>query len=837
MTDSENMDKAKTQFLNGLRLFEIGQYDEAERAFETSLEFVPDRNSTRLNLALVQAKLKKNEKALVQADWIYDHLKSDPSALLQLAAIYFDIGEYDRSLQCIELAETRNLISESLLLCRGNIHKIRKQYQLAIQYYDQALILNTKSADAWINKAIIYLEQSEIENANTAASAALQINPHNAGSLINIGIVRKLQNKTAEAETFFNQAIQSSPRNAKACNNLAVIYYETSRYDEALAYFKTALEIDPDYVEAHSNLGNVHLALGQFSDAEKQYETAIALDPSYVLAISNLGNLYLKQHRYTDALKCFEIGISLEPENAKLHFDLGNLRLEKSQPRLAIASFNEAIRINPEYAQAYANRGSAYDLQISTADAIRDYETALQLDPAVENVFGALFYAKLKICDWTNYAAMHDNLIKQFNENSSATIGPFSLLGLVDDPAMQLENSRRYSKKILGVDKPRILKPNPARKKINIAYYSSDFRQHPMSYLMAELFELHDREQFHVTAFAFGPPSDQPIRKRIELGVDRFVMVDRLSDDDIIKTSIDYGIDIAINLNGYTKGERSTLFANRCAPIQVSYLGYPGTMGLQGMDYIIADSTIIPPGYEQYIDEKIAFMPHTYVVNDRKREKAKGTSSRRDHGLPESGFVYCCFNNTYKIQPDIFNSWMTILRAVPDSILWLLSDEPAVKENLAKEAFSRGINPARIVYAPFTSDLSYHFERLYHSDLFLDTLLYNAHTTASDSLWNGVPVLTCPGASFPSRVASSLLNAIDLPELIVESLDAYQNLAIELGMNSKMHALIKEKLRRNILTTPLFDSPKFTQHIESAYLHMIMRLDSGLEPDTFYVSK
>jgi predicted O-linked N-acetylglucosamine transferase (SPINDLY family) len=371
-------------------------------------------------------------------------------------------------------------------------------------------------------------------------------------------------------------------------------------------------------------------------------------------------------------------------------------------------------------------------------------------------------------------------------------------------------------------------------KKIRIGYFSADFHNHATMYLMAGLFELHDATNFEIYGFSFGPKSTDVMKLRAQRAMREFVDITRLSDAEVASLSRNYEIDIAVDLKGYTKDSRPQIFLERAAPIQISYLGYPGTMGISSIDYLIADKVLIPADDKSAYSEQIIYLPHSYQVNDSQRSFLRENYTREEFSLPAEGFIFCCFNNNWKITPEVFSCWMQILSAVKNSVLWLFEDNPTAAVNLREEASNRNIDPNRIVFAKRMSHEK-HLARYRLGDLFLDTLPYNAHTTASDALWTGLPVLTCMGNSFAGRVAASLLTNIGLPELITRSLQEYESLAIELATNPDKLTQIKTKLAENRLTTPLFDTPLFTKHIEAAYQAVYDRYQSGLQPDHIYV--
>jgi predicted O-linked N-acetylglucosamine transferase (SPINDLY family) len=402
---------------------------------------------------------------------------------------------------------------------------------------------------------------------------------------------------------------------------------------------------------------------------------------------------------------------------------------------------------------------------------------------------------------------------------------------LSDDALLHKKSSKIYIQSKYPFNP--VLEPilrRPQSQKIRVGYYSADFHNHATGCLMAELFELHDKSQFELVGFSFGPITNDEMRQRLEKSFDQFIEVGNRSDIEIAQLSRDLNIDIAVDLKGFTQDARTGIFSHRAAPIQVNYLGYPGTLGADYMDYIIADKTLIPPELQSCYSEKVVYLPNSYQVNDRKRLISERQFTRQELGLPEHGFIFCCFNNNYKILPATFEGWMRILKAVEGSVLWLLQDNAWATENLKKEAEKQGIALDRLVFAE-RLPLSEHLARHRLADLFLDTFPYNAHTTTSDALWSGLPVLTKMGKSFASRVAASLLNAVGLSELITSTQEEYEALAIELAMNSKKLETIKLKLANNRLTAPLFDTPLFTKNLESAYIKMYERYQNDLKPD------
>jgi predicted O-linked N-acetylglucosamine transferase (SPINDLY family) len=458
----------------------------------------------------------------------------------------------------------------------------------------------------------------------------------------------------------------------------------------------------------------------------------------------------------------------------------------------------------------------------------------LKIRPDFEFITGTLQHVKMLICNWKNLDNQKNLLLKSINANEKVA-RPFPILALLDTPTTQRACAELFIKanypqnNTLG-SIPKITKIN----KIRLGYFSADFHNHATAYLMTNFFELHDKNQFEIYAFSFGFSQEDEMRARLKNAFDEFIDVSHQSDQVVAKLSRELGIDIAIDLKGFTRDSRAGIFSYRAAPIQVNYLGYPGTMGVDYIDYIIGDRTLIPAKSQEFYSEKVIYLPNSYQVNDRTRVISDQQFSRAELGLPEDSFVFCCFNNNYKILPETFDGWMRILIAVEGSVLWLFQDNDWVVNNLKEEAQKRGISEGRLVFAK-RLHLSEHLARHRQADLFLDTFPYNAHTTASDALWAGLPLLTLMGESFASRVAASLLTAIDLPELITNSQEDYESLAIELATNPAKLKEIKTKLESNRLTTPLFDTPRFTKHLEDAYTKIYERYHADLPPEHIYI--
>lgn len=753
---------------------------------------------------------------------------------------------------------------------RGLIAYQQENYQLADELISKAVQINPNSAAAYSNHGIVLKALKQLDAAAASYKRAVAINPNHAAVHKNLGNVLLELKQFDAAISSYESAIAIKPDYAEAYNYRGVALQELKQLDAAVASFETAIAFEPDYADAYNNRGNALKELKQLDAAVASFDQAIVIMPNLVEAYNNRGNALQELKQLEAAVASFERAIALKPDFAEAYTNRGNALKELKQLDAAIASHDHAIRIKPDFAEAYHNRGMVFHelRQFDTAlanyeravalkpdfaqsyidsgsilqnlnkhnDALQCYEKAFRIKPDSEYLYGTIIHIKMKVCDWetleSNFAELKNKIL--LNEK---TIIPFDLFGLLDSLELQKKSSEifahhRYpANYLLGS-----ICKRPSREKIRIGYFSADFGQHPVSLLTAELYERHDRSKFDIMAFSFGYHPISEIRNRLSDGFDQFMDVRDKNDQEVAQLSRDLQIDIAVDLGGYTRDCRTGIFSYRAAPIQVNYLGFPGTMGADFIDYIIADNTLIQPQFEIHYSEKIVYLPNSYMVNDSQRKLSGRQFKRQDFGLPTTGFVFCCFNNTYKITPTIFDCWMRILKAVDSSVLWLRDDNYIASNNLKKQAELRGVCADRLIFAKPIKEYSEHLTRHRQADLFIDTLPFNAHTTASDALWAGLPVLTCMGETFASRVAASLLNALHLPEMITYNLEDYERLAIKLAINSAKLLEIKTKLENNRFTTPLFDTRLFTKHIETAYTQMYKRYQADLPPDHIYIS-
>jgi predicted O-linked N-acetylglucosamine transferase (SPINDLY family) len=495
---------------------------------------------------------------------------------------------------------------------------------------------------------------------------------------------------------------------------------------------------------ACNNLGLVLRAQQRPQDALACFDRALAQDPANALAWNNRGLVRQELGRLDEALLDFTQAARLHGGFVEAHANRANVLKELGRPAEALAAAERALALDPAVATAHAIRGEML-IELGRADeAAASYARAMELDPSIPYLPGNLLHARMYCGDWTGFDASCRGLVAAIDRGERAAL-PFFALTIPTTPAEQQRCARVYVEGLALPAAPAASTgPRRAHDRIRVAYLSADFRNHPTAHLLAGAIERHDRAQFEVTALYHGPDVHDEWRARLEAGFERFLDVGARSDEDVAALVRDLGIDILVDLMGHTKLARPGICARRAAPVQACYLGYPGTTGARFFDYLIADRTVIAPSARPYYDEKIAFMPLSYQVNDSTKRIAEGSPDRAALGLPDRGFVFCCFNNGFKITPDVFGIWMRLLRAVPGSVLWLLEANAALARNLRREAAARGVAGERLVFAP-RMPLAPHLARHRCADLFVDTFHYNAHTTASDALWAGLPLVTCPG--------------------------------------------------------------------------------------------
>ncbi len=694
-----------------------------------------------------------------------------------------------------DLEKAKRLFLDALALHEGG------ELERAEALYEQALALAPDRASVMNNLAAVYLERGKVAEARRLCEAMLKKHPDDEGALLNLGSCLVRQGAAAEALPLYDRILKLNPGYPDAYNNRGNALQALNRHEEALAEYDRALAVRPDYADAHFNRGNALLALKRTEESIESYDRALAIRPGRADVYFNRGNALMKLGRQDDAL----------------------------------ASYDRALAIQPGHVDALSNRGLVLQALGRRTELIENYGVLLAVAPEYPCIPGYYLHAQLDCCVWQGYEESVGRIVDGVRAGKRSD-SPFHFLAVSESADDQL----RCARICVAEEYPAAAEPvwrgeRYRHDRIRVAYVSADLHSHAVPNLIAGLFEAHDRTRFEITAVSLGPEQNDAMRARLKAAVDRFVDVRDRSDHQAAALLRELEVDIAVDLQGFTWGCRPGIFARRAAPVQVNYLGYPGTLGADYMDYIVGDRHVIPPAHDACYSEKVVRLPDSYQVNDAKRRIADYTPTRVELGLPEDAFVFCCFNNNYKIAPHVFNVWMRLLRETERSVLWLLEDNEAAAKNLRREASQRGLAPARLVFAPRVR-MEEHLSRLRRADLFLDTRPYNAHVTASDALWAGVPLVTCQGGTFAGRVAASLLNAAGLPELVTTSWEEYRLLALRLAADREMLADLRKRLARNRASCALFDTDRFRRHIESAYATMHARAQRGEPPASFDVA-
>ena len=710
-------------------------------------------------------------------------------------------------------------------------HKVAKK-ALAELGPKQPQAVNPSKVD---QEALIALfNQGQFTQAVVQAEAMAQSFPKSFFVWNLLAAAQASLGETEKALEGFRKTIELNPNYADGHSNLGAMLVRQGKLAEAAASFKRTLQIKPDYAEAYNNLGNILKGQGKLDEALESYKRALEIKPNYPVAYNNLGNALKDQGKLDEAVASCKRALEIKPDFAEAYINLGNALKEQGKLDEAVASYKQALEIKPDYPVAYNNLGTVLTKQGKLDEAVASYKRALEIKPDYAVAEAQMRHQQQHMCDFTLYTGLKE--VAQRLDTSDEAIPPFIQLSWQDNAAAQLHRSQRFAKTNYPTASPApIAKPPTVRpERLRVGYFSADFHNFPGMYLMARMLEIHNRNAFEIFAYSYGPQKNDEMRRRIRDGVDHFVDIAGQTDQSIQSQAKSDKIDIAIHRNGYTTSSRTEIFVNRLAPIQISYLGYPGSLGAEFIDYIVADPIVVPAEQRQFYSERIIYLPDTYQPTDNTRQIASINTKRAEFGLPEKGVVFCCFNNSFKISPHEFDIWMRLLSKVGGSVLWLLDGNEWAAKNLRLEAENRGINPDRLVFAKRLPQVE-HLARHKHIDLFLDTFNYNAHTTASDALWAGLPVVTKAGEQFSARVAASVLDAVGLPELITASEDEYEQLAFELATKPRKLKTLKRKLAKNIASQPLFDTERYTRNFEAGLQKAYNLYFEGKRPEDIWV--
>lgn len=705
----------------------------------------------------------------------------------------------------------------------------------AVELISRAIGVEPKRASAYCNRGLAFEALDRAEAALADYDAAVALDARFWGGYFNRAKLRRRLRRFETALADYDAAIAIHSARAEAFAGRADVLFALERWEEALASYERSLELEPRDADAHCNRGAALAKLGRAEAALSGFDAALAIDAAHREAHYNRGKLLQDLQRREAALAAYDGAVAIDPGYAPAHLNRGIVLEDLDRWQEALAAFDRAIALDAGLAEAHFNRAGVLERFKRPQAALESYERAISINPRMAFLRGQRRHTMMQLCEWDGFEADLAELCAGI-ERGEAVCAPFAFLALSGSAGLHRRAAEIWARERgLMRPAPRETFAGGRRERIRIGYFSADFRSHPVSRLTAELFEMHDRGRFDVTAFAWGPDTPDAMRQRLRAAFDRFIDVERSSDEEVARLARQMELDLAVDLGGYTRGSRPGIFASRAAPIQVGFLGYPGTLGAPFMDYLVADHTIVPAGQRRHYSEKILHLP-SYQPNDATRRIAGGSLDRESHGLPAAAFVYCCFNASYKITPAVFDAWMRILKGVPDSVLWLRSAGDHADGNLRREARARGLAPERLIFAPRLEAMEEHLARHRLADLFLDTWPFGAHTTAADALWGGLPVLTCAGEGFASRVGASLLSSIGLPELIATNAADYVRLAQALAADRPRLTELARRLAERRRNSPLFDARSFAKYLESGYSAMHERHRAGLPPEDLAVA-
>uniref|UniRef100_A0A2P2LLJ3 Probable UDP-N-acetylglucosamine--peptide N-acetylglucosaminyltransferase SPINDLY n=1 Tax=Rhizophora mucronata TaxID=61149 RepID=A0A2P2LLJ3_RHIMU len=760
----------------------------------------------------------------------------------------------------------------------------------AYSCYLEALRIQPTFAIAWSNLAGLFMESGDLNRALQYYKEAVKLKPTFPDAYLNLGNVYKALGLPQEAIVCYQRAVQTRPNYAIAYGNLASTYYERNQLDLAILHYKQAIACDPRFLEAYNNLGNALKDVGKVEEAIQCYTQCLTLQPSHPQALTNLGNIYMEwnmipaaasyykatlavttglsapfnnlaviykqQGNYADAISCYNEVLRIDPLAADGLVNRGNTYKEIGRVSEAIQDYIHAITIRPSMAEAHANLASAYKDSGLVDPAIKSYRHALHLRPDFPEATCNLLHTLQCVCNWEdrdkNFSEVEAIIRRQITTSVLPSVQPFHAIAYPIDSILALEISRKYAAHCSFIASRFALPPfnQPAPypikrdlgERLRIGYVSSDFGNHPLSHLMGSVFGMHNRENVEVFCYALSPNDGTEWRQRIQSEAEHFVDVSPMSSDMIAKFINEDKIHVLINLNGYTKGARNEIFAMQPAPIQVSYMGFPGTTGATYIDYLVTDEFVSPLRFSDIYSEKLVHLPHCYFVNDYKQRNRDVLDpmcqpKRSDYGLPEDKFIFACFNQLYKMDPEIFDTWCNILKRVPNSALWLLRFPAAGEMRLRSYAAVNGVQPDQIIFTDVAMK-SEHIRRSALADLFLDTPLCNAHTTGTDILWAGLPMVTLPLKKMATRVAGSLCLATGLgDEMIVNNMKEYEEKAVSLALDRPKLQAFCNKLKAVRMSCPLFDTARWVRNLERAYFKMWNIHCSGQRPRHFKVTE
>ena len=816
------------QFTQAFSLHQKGKLESAHKIYLNILRSDPHHFDSLHLVGMIENQIGNNKNAIKYIERAILINQKIDFVFNNLGEVYLSINDFENALVNFEKCIVINNKFEKAYFNKAEVFRKLNQYKKSLLSYDKCIHLNQNNINAYLNKGVALFQIKEFENAISCFEKVILIEPFSYNAIINKGQCYIEIKDYKNAIVTYDELTDKFKKQFVGYLEKSKIFLKIDDYKNALKNIDIVIDLKHVTFEVYYIKARILTKLKLYEDAIRFFDKVISLKSDHYKAINDRGNLYFLKKDYDQAINNYKIALTIKSEFSLPYFNLGKTYLSKNNLNYALKYFKLAIKYKADHGESYNYIGIVLRELKKYSDSYIYFTKALSLEPENDTILSNLFFIKMILNNWKfklkdkNYSISDTIMSERINI-------PFVSIVALDNPYLQKIIAKNYVNKNFEVSKNlnnKIAVPN--NNKIKVGYFSSDFTSHPVSDLAVELFESHDRSKFEIFAFSLKSRNETDLmKKRLNLAFDKFFEIEDLKTIDIVKLSRSNKIDIAVDLNGHTKYARTDIFLNRAAPIQVNFLGYPGTMGVDCYDYIIADKIVIPLRNKDFYSEKIVYMPVSYQVNPSLREISNKIFTREELGLPKKGVIFSCFNNNYKILPSTFKIWMKILKEVKNSVIWLQVTNEVSKYNFFKEAEKFGIDKKRIIFTKFLNDKREHLARIRLADLFLDTFPYNAQATASDAIWSGLPVLTCMGKSFSSRVAASLLNAIGLDELITNNHEKYMEVAIKLGNNPKQLKRIKSKIRHNIKYTSLFDSKVFTKNIEKAYQKMILNLNSS----------
>ncbi|MFB9148814.1 O-linked N-acetylglucosamine transferase family protein [Roseovarius ramblicola] len=799
-----------------------GETNQARSVLQTVLEAFPSNPRARSELARLEATGHNHPR-----------VRHPPQAQVDALVALYNQRRFGQVAKQAELLTDEYPSSFVLWNIYGAANVAIDELEKAEEGFAKAAKIAPDFADAHSNMGNILKRRDKLDDAIASYERALTINPDHSEAHYNMGVTLKRLGKLDNAIAAYQRALAIRPDHAEAHYSIGNALMDQGKLDDAIEAYQRALTIRPEHADAHYRVGNALKGHGQLDDAIEAYQRALAIRPDHADAYNNMGNALKGRGQLDDAIEAYQRALEIKPDQADAYYNMGNALMDQGKLDEAITACQRALAIRPNHADACNNMGTALMVQGKLDEAIAAYQRALAIRPDHAGAETHLLRLQETVCDFS----ISDRLAE-----ASARLGisteaasTFFAFSWTDDAKLQFLRSRTWvSEKYKQSPLPLPARPKTRPERLKIGYFSADMHNHPCMHLISGLLATHDRDRFEIFAFSYGPDKNDDMRNRVRGAVDHFIDIRAVATREIVQMARDKKIDISVDLNGYTRNGRTEIFQYRLSPVQVNFLGYPGSLAADFIDYIIADSVVIPEEQRRFYSEKAIYLPHTYQPSDNTREIAETNTTRSDFGLPEDGIVFCCFNNNYKISRREFDIWMRLLGKVDGSVLWLVKSNEWSERNLRKEAGKRGIDPSRVVFAEKLSQ-SEHLARHRHADLFIDTFNYNAHTTASDALWAGLPVVTKQGEQFAARVAASLLTAVGLPDLITESEAHYEDLILELATNPGKLAEIRARLSQNRVTKPLFDTRRYARNLENGLRQAYDRYFDGQQPQDIRV--